>query len=596
MLKYYSGFLGKSYFSIPKIHYRLVDKRRVYVVNYRSLVIITIFVLLILQSIPSHTANTVYNKVFIVYAPGFDYVKAVNYIQNNTVIANSTIVKLYPQPLYTQLFYQLMILSGGSYSLGNGIPLDHRILSWDGSLVDPVEIVDQELINKTWGSKETVFVYVDGVSPINHTRTINPYYRYEEKAIPPSVFKIRLGERIYWDLLGTYLRVYREGNNYVLDIEGYVKENFSATTLTTRLIELNVSGDVAKVNGIFRIVFKLFELGDDKVLLVTPGSYAFGEGLSKYYEDYDKALVLSFIIEPSDASIVSEKTEAIQWLLNYTLNSYEDVIKYVFKRAIRAITFINYPFFSEIQVLRKYVSREDFEDLERLVYENFARILDLIHKKYSRGVAIEIVSPYTYIQPDRELEINAQIIAPGIVEYREDVVEELSKNNITYQIINVNNKNYILYIPLKTSINDFPAIYYGYKLVYPRTYDRTVLLPSLAIVGELAVLSRATPYNVLDYIIEVRKLEDEVVELNATARDLNASIRNLLDEIDRLKLYIGNINSTKVELEEEIRNLTSQLKRLEEEKEQIMIYLTTGIASIIVLAVILVVIIRKSFK
>ena len=563
--------------------------------NHRYIVITIVLSMLLLQLASSYTADAVYSKIFIVYAPGFDYSKALNYIENNTIITGSSVVKLYPQPIYTQLFYQLMILSGGNYSLSEGIPLEHRVLYWNKSLIDPVELVDQEIINELWGSSETTFVYVDSVSPINHTRTINPYYSYDKKSIPPTVFKIKLGERTYWDLIGTYLEVYKEGDNYVIDIEGYVKENFTET-LETPPIELNVSSETARVNGVFRIVFKLFELGSNEVLLITPGSYAYGEGLSQYYEDYRNALVLSFVLEPDELAIISENTEAIKWLLNYTMNSYEDVVKYVFKRAIKTIAFINYPFFSEIQVLRKYVSRSVFDDIEKLVYENFARILDIIYMKYSKGVIIEIVSPYTYAYPVKELTINAEIIAPGIMEYREKVVDELSKNNITYQVININNKNYVLYIPLRASINGLPAIYYGYKLVYPRTYSRSTILPSLAVIEELTMLSRAVPYSILDYIVEVDKLRDKVIELNATARDLNASIRNLLDEIDSLKLYIGNINSTKAELEEEIRNLTNQLKRLEEEKEQIMIYLTTGIASIIVLAVVLVVIVKKSFK
>ncbi len=561
-----------------------------------------ILLLIALLSITSSISITVSeeievrDRIVFIYAPGLSYVDLVNYLgENHTLVKNSSLTILYPKPPFTSLYYELLFITNGEYSLDTGIPIDYYIEAWNGSKIDPLDVVDQDVIKSLWDSLDTVFIYTRAVDPSVHVRTVNPYINYSTTVIPPSVFLVKAGATVEWSLLNTSIELKVSNRNYTIDIKDYTTVVYAGNE--SPIITLNVTGNNTVLkNGLYKLRFAVFHVVEDMYLIVTPGTRLSGTGLSNYYKDYGKPLPIGLVLSKEDMLELIKSSDAVKWLVKESINEYTNIVEYVIRKKTKTYMYIYYPFFEEISYLRDHIGSGLYDELMEYAYSKLYGIIDTIMDQLVDAY-IDIVSPYTIVEPERIVYVNGESIAPGVIEYDDSIVEDFVNENISFTVDYISGRKVILYTPIDVSVNGGIAIGYGCQLAYPVEEKQvTPIAPADWIIGGSQYVTGFRGYGIKQYISDIRKYREQVTKLEARVHDLNASIRNLEDQIDRLNTTLGNFEAVKLELQDKIDNLTSDIRRLEDERNQVMLYLTTGLASVVVLSIVFVLIIKSASK
>ncbi len=536
--------------------------------------------------------------IVYVYAPCLDYNEFKEYTSgNNTFITNTSVTKIYPKPPYTTLYYELILLTGGSYSLEEGIPLDKEIMLWNKTLVNPLNTIDQDMIKELWGSIDTVFLYTRIVDPVEHPRTVNPYVNYSSTVIPATAILLKPGVETKWDLLNTSLELTVSNGNYTIDFKNY-KVSVTISGNETPTVLLNITSNTSTVlePGIYKFKIALFSLGNNTYLLITPGTRRDKTGLSGYYKDFAAPINVPEPFSKELWSLLEKSVDATKWVIKESIDEYVMLAKHVIKKKTRLFMYIYYPFLELIKRYRGHLTREVYEELIRYAYEKLYDILDTVRDTISESY-IEIISPYNIVEPEKFLTVNTTEIAPGIIEYSSSVIDLFIRENVSFTIEYIGGKRLVFYTPLAVSINNGYAVGYGYHLVYPVKQHKYMGIASIDYLKVLAQYITGTKgYGFKQYMEKVRKLDEDNKKLEAKVNDLNTTVRKLRQRIDAMNKTIGDYEAEILELKDKINNMTEDMERIKSEREQVMLYLTAGIGSIIVLSIVFILLIRSIAK
>ena len=532
------------------------------------------------------------SKALIILAPAMDYRELIELLGTNvTLVGKSKIIELRQYPPYTSLYYEYLLLSPSGYDLSNGIPVDNYILSWNGSKIDPIMLINQSKIIELWGDLDTVFINVRIVSPENHSRTVNLEYGLEKAIIPPTLFELEVNTSKHWSLLNTDIRVTLVNNSYTIEILNYgIKFNLTKDNPVSPVIMLSVSENKTEniVPGNYRLRFRIHVIDNNRILLLTLGTRHPNKEFSEFYQGYDRPITPHIIL--NNTIINKLPPEMILWVIDQVANFYVNLADYVLTKYNKLITYAYYPLFEETYKILQFIDNESLaHDLIKMVYEGFNEFIKKARIKMGEDATITyIISPYTIT--GQFIDLNLNYVAPGIVEYSETVIQDLVSHDIKFSIESIKDTKYVFITDSKIGYGK------GYMIIYPsllNTVNSPISARSLQLFN---ILAGSSGYGLKQLIRRVDELNDEVTKLNNKVNELNSTNANLRKEIEDLKKTLGEANATIIRLKNEIASLKEQINKVEDEKRQVYIYLSMGIAAAIVLSLVYVLIIRAIAK
>ncbi|WFO76212.1 hypothetical protein J4526_05105 [Desulfurococcaceae archaeon MEX13E-LK6-19] len=563
-----------------------------------ALVIALLLTTFVSPVLSSDEVEHAYKRIAVIIVPGLSYNDVIKYYSNSSIIDlnKSSILEVEPFPPYTSLYYELSIVNGISWDLKQGIPLANKTLLVPGEnkTYEPWVIVNQSIVDYAWGQWKTVFIGIHGIDVKRINNTVNFDYNITYKQIPPALFTLKINSSTKWDLINGTIYLFAENNTLKLKIDNEtsdIKDNVSS------IITLNITNSKYLEPGLYDIKFYVFKINNETYKLVTLGTIRRDQVFSANTIGFDKPITPHI-----PAGLMNDLTkEEFLFLARELTKFYKDIVSHVFtETGLTQTVLINYPLIEEAE--RILVSSNDGEfnnNLTSIIYKGLEDLVETIYNHLGKDETLVVLfSPYTYTKAnDTLIDIEASsIITPGIVKYNDTLVDALLNNNIEFSIKTINGEKIILIDSDKVSFN---KIVYGNGVLVLVNIDKKSIVETIdsnTVLGYIMSLSNVLGYGGVSLLekyhslsVEYNKLKTDYDILNATAEDLKRQINDLNKELGDVRADYENLTSKLAELE----------KELEAEKQKtssLTTFLTAGMASIVVIAVIYGLIVRSIAK
>ncbi|MEM4758810.1 MAG: hypothetical protein QXX10_03955, partial [Desulfurococcaceae archaeon] len=137
----------------------------------------------------------------------------------------------------------------------------------------------------------------------------------------------------------------------------------------------------------------------------------------------------------------------------------------------------------------------------------------------------------------------------------------------------------------------------GYLLIYPslKTVSERVLSTD-NIIGYLLAFSRSYGFGLSDALENINYLSYELARAKSKIAELNQTVEALNSTINSLKRELGDTQAKAQLLENQISDLNSTIDSYVRREKEMKMFLSVGIASIVVLNILLYVIGTRMFR
>ena len=540
-----------------------------------------------------------FKRVAIILVPGISYNDLLMHYSNSTVLDlnKSSITLVYPSPPYNSLYYELSIVNGAFWDLEKGVPLSNNtilVFRNNTAVIEyPWMVINQSLVNSIWVTWKTIFIGVRSIDVNKVNSTVNFYYNLSKKVIHPAIFKIRVNSTITWDYINESISLIEENNTLVLKV---ANETSTVKDNVTDIITINVTNSKYLQQGLYDLKFYVFKIDNETYKVVTLGTILRDHGFSKNVIGFDRPVTPHIPLNILDQLTINETIVLIKDVGAF----YKELINYVVSEAGLPESLILYcPIFEEILVnLNHNISVNVSKEVISVIYDVLEEIVRTIYERLGDETLIVIFSPYTVAYNETANEIIPQeyIIGPGVVKYEKTVIETLISNNIDFKLVNIDGYKLIIvddytipYNGLSYSEGVVVLLKTGIKPPLRHVESATVLSYLISIPNTLGYNSIVLFAKYHDLTVEYSRLKTEYEILNSTANDLRR-------ELNETKKKLGDVNAEYEDLLSKIVELEDQLNKEKERARSLMVYLTAGLSSILVLTLVYVVIIRNIVK
>ncbi|MEM1760473.1 MAG: hypothetical protein QXL41_02710, partial [Desulfurococcaceae archaeon] len=229
---------------------------------------------------------------------------------------------------------------------------------------------------------------------------------------------------------------------------------------------------------------------------------------------------------------------------------------------------------------------------------------ELIVQAVRRDYNVILYVPYVLKHTNESVTINQglEIIVPGFLRVKNDYSKEMLLNlllNGTFKdlrFISFDNEVFAIVSYGNKAINN-TLVQQGYLLIYPslKTVSERVLSTD-NIIGYLLAFSRSYGFGLSDALENINYLSYELARAKSKIAELNQTVEALNSTINSLKRELGDTQAKAQLLENQISDLNSTIDSYVRREKEMKMFLSVGIASIVVLNILLYVIGTRMFR
>ncbi len=549
------------------------------------LVILALITTMISIPVTTQSQRNGENTVVLVIAPGFDPGLNLNYTKTLKGLINKSImIRVLDNAPYTLLYHELLILNT-TWRLDRAIPLTDKVLLSNNTLAEPYDLLDINNTISIYGQLDTQFINTKAMNPFMHPRTINPYYNLEKNYIPPAIFRIPFNGSARWDLLKTSLTIKRVEHGFVLKAENYFQVKVSNVSLSTPAIKINITRNDLGVNpGIYYLYFRIINVTKDYAVVFTPGTRSSSGWFSEYYgKTFQRPVILDL---PSPSILKKLGSDDIRWLVEEIIGSYTDILNFAYKFKGGVLNIIEFPLFQEALEAKKYnISGKAYETLLNEAMKALSSLIEVSRVSLGKNITVIIYSPYTVKESKQNINGLTEI-APGIYNVTGSL-DNIIKNVKTAHIYSfANSRILVTPDPKITGYGDGVLMIYKpglYKEFAPK--NATTTPENIAMYTASLVNGYGIGMNGL--IRTIQEKDAEITQLKSTINEKESTINQLNKQIEGLRMQIGNLTALNANLTMKIDELQKKINEANKLKQEAYEYLLSGVASIIVIILIL---------
>lgn len=528
-----------------------------------------------------------FKRIAIVLVPGLSEEDVLRqFINSSTInISVSPVFKVEPEPPYVSLYYELSIVNGVFWNLSRGVPLSGNklLLLSENKTVEAWKTVNQSIIDYAWARWKTAFIGVHGVDISSINNTVNFGYNTSHSWIPPAVFRLKINSSTYWGFVKENISLVEENKTLKLVVgneTSIVKGN------ETSIVTLNITGINSLEPGLYDLKFYVFPVDNESYKVVTLGTIKRDLIFSKNIIGFTKPLT-PYLPKELIGNLTMKE---LLFIVRENIKFYQELINHVLTRTglVQAVI-TYYPLVEEAKEISIKLGDKGFaRNITSVVYSGVETIVKTLYSHLGKDETLVVLfSPYSLTRSENTTIAykGSAVITPGIIKYREFLVKELVDNNITFSLTNINGKKIILVKDPRVSYN---GISYG---------DGVLVLVNI---GEENIIKVVDAYTALGYIMSISSvlgyggvtlfnkyhdLSIEYSKLESRYNELNATVNNLKKQVSELSKELGDVKADKENLTSRIAELENELKVEKQRASSLTMFLTAGMVSIIVIAV-----------
>lgn len=565
------------------------------------LIALTISSISIVQQ--SYGEITIKNRVLIIIAPGLEADELINrsaILTNITgfnftsIMLNSTKILVSPSPPYDQMYYQYILLTGESKGFEqlylNDTVIDKKWLA-----------IDHNKVVELWEPNSTVFVNFKLIDPSKYGLATNPYYNLTGFYIPPTILTIEINSSTLWSLLNITINLTFRDQTYRISFNGSVLDKpirdlrFVNNVTESFLINITrrvVSNGYVIEPGLYRLKVRLVAANESHAVIFIPGFRCSEYWISAQLGIYDKPVyVVSREVFDTGEQLGND---TLYWLLDEISGFYKDLFIVAARRPNVGLIIYNYDLLTEPSI-SSYAERR-----EKAVLTLGELIVQAVRRDYN----VILYVPYVlkHINESVTISQGLEIIVPGFLRVKNDYSKEMLLNlllNGTFKdlrFISFDNEVFAIVSYGNKAINN-TLVQQGYLLIYPslKTVSERVLSTD-NIIGYLLAFSRSYGFGLSDALENINYLSYELARAKSKIAELNQTVENLNSTINSLKRELGDTQAKAQLLENQISDLNSTIDSYVRREKEMKMFLSVGIASIVVLNILLYVIGTRMFR
>ena len=514
--------------------------------------------------------------VLAIYLPGMTMNDA-SYIAYLLNTSDYGISELRPTPPYDYSLFMYGFLTGATDSYDK-TPLNESHVLYRGVLYSWVEIVDQNWLNATWGNVSLINIPM--INPLNHSSAVNPLYSAYTRTLKPFASTIRINESIEWIELNTSLTVSVEDGKVKILLDSYnvtFTINQSAKTSSEVKLSINQTGRVEP--GDYYVKFYLLSLNETHITVFFPGTTSSTGWLSTSLGEVTGTLPLWFLYEEWFSNELDG--EALKWWFNESLTGFEKIVNTTLSRSSLGVNLIYHPY---LLLIEKLGVQLNSTELRTSVCESVARIISgfLTRKPTS---LILLVNPFQTVgepsisPPGVKLTRGVYNVTGNITELYEYLT---SQDGINYTLLNKGVEQYFL-----VNTPELEGVGNGLVFYIPSGFlssHNTESFQASNLAYYLLLLSNY--YNPsIGVLIDLLNSKNGIISgLNATIDELQLRINELNTTVSNLREELSTCQSSNANLSTRILMVEEELKKAEELRNQAYVFITMGLAGVVIIA------------
>ncbi|MCS7127744.1 MAG: hypothetical protein N3E36_00480 [Sulfolobales archaeon] len=550
--------------------------------NYVQVLVALTALIIMLPSIAfSQTCIDARYKLAIVYAPGVHLPSFIEKFNSSNYVAEGSLYSIGLQPPYTSIYYELLLLSPGSWAFTRGIPINSTTIWINGTTLS---VRYSDLINQTTALitySDVALINTNLVLPTTTNYTVNFAAIPSNSTIRPAVFKLNNGSSIFWRELNTTMLFSLNETHYELTLSELNKEVFIERELgAASEVDIYIEENWTLNAGTYWVKFTIFPLEGGDYLIVSTGGMRMGDGFSQSFTGFNRVVLPRVDLSNIDEDIIKRYPQVIKWLFNESIGFYVNLAWYTSIIYGGSTYFFSYPLIDEVKKLFGTIDEGTLSEILGEVYRGLDSLISTALSRLGGGAtALLIVSPYslslsTMIKEDS---LSEAIIAPGVIKFSNKAIDKLISEGARFELIELGGEKLIL---VKCG---WPGVSEGHVLIYPSnasTGSRSVDNPY----SLLNALITSGEWSLKTLVNNIAKCRSEVVKLSETTSSLNNTIVNLNNALIALK---SKLAQCEIELEEFSKNITAidrKLLEIEKAKNDLRFYAIYGVVSTAVIA------------
>ncbi|WP_434731191.1 hypothetical protein WLZ34_06310 [Thermogladius sp. KZ2Tp1] len=559
---------------------------------YPVLVVLVIALSLLAGGAPVESQNlSQVMRLIVVYAPGAD-LGLLN--ATGALSANSTVVELVrPQPPYDYLYHLLKLVDP---SLGlETVVVNETTALVDNKPVDLASAVNQSYVNEVWGGNFTVFIGVPGVDPNSTAMSINPYFNITGNYIPPQLFTVDVNGSVYWSALNTSIVLTNTSSGLTLNLTNYdVVQQFDNKTLETPSFAVSVPSGLNVSQGMYYLKFKIVSISGSKATLFFPGALKSSGWLNSFYGSFTEPVVL-LELYPRDL-LRSLPLDALVWAYNQSCRFYSALVVKATWYTSGGVYLMYYPLFQRLSALKGLVDENTYNTLLNTTVTNVLSIVNDFRTFLGVNSTVVVYSPFTVVAGGAS--IGLPVVQPGVYDATSspETISSLVAQGYSLDVVRSGTR-------VLVEVRDYSKLGYseGLALVLrPAGFNQTLALGGVVDqkVFETLLLSYSRLYypSASALVSTGFQMQGYIDNLTKTVDSLRTQVASLNETVNVLLVNAGSCNASVANLTVKLNEYESRVGQAENMLNQARLYVTMGLAAVVVLNVGLYVVLRRGLK